>query len=38
MPRKTRKQLVGRTEDVERAERERRLARLEQALHAELNK
>lgn len=35
MPRKTRKQLVGKAEDVERAERERSLARLEKELHGQ---
>jgi hypothetical protein len=33
VPRKTRKQLVGKAEDVERAEREHRLAKLEKELH-----
>ena len=35
MPRKTRKQLVGKAEDVDRAESERRLAKLEKELHKE---
>lgn len=35
MPRKPRKKIVGKAEDIERRERERKLAKLEQELHDE---
>jgi hypothetical protein len=35
VPRKSRKDLVGKAEDVDRAERERKLAKLERELHEE---